>query len=233
VISDVFTPLSADVFLQVISDASNKPVESEPKTINLIQGEDWRAPIMAYLHHYYKLDSTIEHTRMQQRAGSYQIVDNDLYKTSISGPLLRYVRKAEGQEILLEIHAGTCGGQIGARALPAKVLCHGFYWPTVIDDATKLVFRCIACQKFSRKTKTLAQPVQLIAPSWPLQWLGHRHCRQVNPRTGQLHLHHSGSRILHKMGGSEALNQCKLCINQKVLLAKHHLPLWCTKAHHY
>jgi hypothetical protein len=28
----------------------------------------------------------------------------------------------KGQEILLDIHAGTCGGHIGARALPAKVL---------------------------------------------------------------------------------------------------------------
>jgi ribonuclease HI len=65
------TPLVADVLLQMISDASIKIVKSEPKMINLIQGEDWRAPIMAYLHHYYEPDSTIEHTRMQQRVGSY------------------------------------------------------------------------------------------------------------------------------------------------------------------
>jgi hypothetical protein len=59
------TPLPTDIFLLVISDASIKTVESEPKTINLIQGEDWRAPIMAYLHHYYELDNTMKHTRMQ------------------------------------------------------------------------------------------------------------------------------------------------------------------------
>jgi hypothetical protein len=43
------TPLPADVFLQVILDASIKAVEPEPKMINLIQVEDWCAPIMAYL----------------------------------------------------------------------------------------------------------------------------------------------------------------------------------------
>jgi hypothetical protein len=90
--------------------------------INLIQGEDWRTPIMAYLRHYYELDSITEHTRMQQRAMAYQIVNNDLYKTSISGPLLWCVSKAEGQEILSEIHMGICGGRIGARALAANVL---------------------------------------------------------------------------------------------------------------
>jgi ribonuclease HI len=82
------TPLPADVFLQVILDASIKTVEPEPRVINVIHGKDWWAPIMAYLHHYYEPDSTIEHTRMQQRARSYQIIDNDLYKTSALGPLL-------------------------------------------------------------------------------------------------------------------------------------------------
>jgi hypothetical protein len=94
------TPLPAGVFLQVISDASIKTVKGEPKTIHLLQGNDSWAPIMAYLHHYCEPNSTVEHTRMQQRAGSYQIVDNDLYKTSTSGPLLWCVSKAEGQEIL-------------------------------------------------------------------------------------------------------------------------------------
>jgi hypothetical protein len=65
------TPLPADVFLHVILDAFIKTVKPETKTINLIQGEDWQAPIMAYLHHYYEPDGTVEHTRMQQRAGSY------------------------------------------------------------------------------------------------------------------------------------------------------------------
>jgi hypothetical protein len=45
------TPLLADVFLQTISDASVKTTESEPRVINIIQGEDWQAPIIAYLHH--------------------------------------------------------------------------------------------------------------------------------------------------------------------------------------
>jgi hypothetical protein len=225
------TPLPADVFLQVISDGSIKAVELEPKTINLIQGKDWHAPIMAYLHHYYEPDNTVEHIRMQQRVGSYQIVDNDLYKTSISGPLLQCVSKAEGQEILSEIHAGTCGEHIGARALAAKVLSQGFYWPAVIDDVAKLISTCEACQKFScnegPSTVSVANHPIMAPPA-----VRHRHCRQVNPHTRQLHLRRSGSRILHKMGGSEALNQCKLRINQKVLLAKHHLPLWCTKTHH-
>jgi hypothetical protein len=58
------TPLPTDVFFQVIQDASIKTVESEPRLINAIEGEDWWAPITAYLHHYYKRDNTTEHITM-------------------------------------------------------------------------------------------------------------------------------------------------------------------------
>jgi hypothetical protein len=106
---------------------------------------------------------------MQQRAKAYQIVDNELYKASIFGPLLRCISKAEGQELLSEIHAGIYGGHIGAIFLAAKVHQQDFYWPAIIDDAAKLVATCEACQKFSHRMKALAQPSLLIMPSWPLQ----------------------------------------------------------------
>jgi hypothetical protein len=59
------TPLPADVFLQIISDTSIKMIEPELRIINVIQDEDWRAPKMAYLHHYYEPDTTVQQIRMQ------------------------------------------------------------------------------------------------------------------------------------------------------------------------
>jgi hypothetical protein len=82
---------------------------------------------MEYLHNYYEPDAVVEQTRLQQRTQAYQIVDNDLHKISVSGPLLRCISKEEGQQILSEVHAGGCSGHIGSRALAAKVLHQGFY----------------------------------------------------------------------------------------------------------
>jgi ribonuclease HI len=59
------TPLPADVFLQTISDALIKMIEPEPRVVFIIHGEDWRAQIRAYLHHYYEPDSAIKPTRMK------------------------------------------------------------------------------------------------------------------------------------------------------------------------
>jgi hypothetical protein len=42
----------------------------------------------------------------------------------------------------------------------------------MIDDAVKLVSTYEACQKFSHRSKAPTQPLQLIAPSWPLQQWG-------------------------------------------------------------
>jgi hypothetical protein len=121
------TLIPTDIFFQMLEDASVKTVLPEPRVINIIEGEDWRAPIMAYLCNYYEPDSKNKQTRMQQKAKDYQIVGNELYRTSISGLLLRCISKTEGQEILQDVHVGICGGHIGARTLAAKALRQGFY----------------------------------------------------------------------------------------------------------
>jgi hypothetical protein len=103
-------PMPVDVFFLVLEDASIKTIESEPMLINIIEGEDWRAPVIAYLRHYYESDITNEHIRLQQRVKAYQIIDNELYKTFVSRPILRCLSEAEGQELLFEVHTGVCGG---------------------------------------------------------------------------------------------------------------------------
>jgi hypothetical protein len=168
----------------VLEDASVKTVLLEFRVINIIKVEEWRALIMTYLCHYYELDSKNEQIRMQQWAKGYQIVGNELYRTSMSGPLLCCISKIEGQEILQEVHVGICGGHIGACALAAKVLRQGFYWPAIIDDATKLATTYEACQKFSHRCKAPAQPSQLIAPSWPLQRWGIDIVGKLTPAQG-------------------------------------------------
>jgi hypothetical protein len=48
--------LPPDVFFQLIKDPSIKIVKPEPRMVNIIQGEDWRAPIMPYLRNHYEPD---------------------------------------------------------------------------------------------------------------------------------------------------------------------------------
>jgi hypothetical protein len=95
-----------------------------------------------------------------------------VYKTPVTGPLLRFLSKYEGKEVLTQTHSVVCDGHIGVRALTAKVIRHGFYWPSIIDDASKLITTCQACQKFWQNTQEPSQLSQLITPSWLLQRWG-------------------------------------------------------------
>jgi hypothetical protein len=42
-------------------------------------------------------------------------------------------------KILEEIHAGTCGNHAASRTLVGKAFRAGFYWPSTVADAEKLV----------------------------------------------------------------------------------------------
>jgi hypothetical protein len=73
----------------------------------------------------------------------------------------------EGEKILKEIHAGTCGNHIASRTLVGKAFRAGFYWPLVVADAEALVRRCENCQFFAKQIHVPAQALQMILASWP------------------------------------------------------------------
>jgi hypothetical protein len=112
---------------------------------------------MAYHRYYYEPDNNNDLIRMQHIEKVYQIINNDLYKTSVTCPLLCCLSKAECKELLTEIHAGSYGDHIGSSALEAKVLLQGFLWLAVIDDASRIGTTCEASQKFSHRSKALTQ----------------------------------------------------------------------------
>jgi hypothetical protein len=73
----------------------------------------------------------------------------------------------EGEKILKEIHAGTCGNHIASRTLVGKAFQAGFYWPSVVADVEALIRRCENYQFFAKQIHVLAQALQTIPASWP------------------------------------------------------------------
>jgi hypothetical protein len=85
---------------------------------------------------------------------------------------LRCISSKKSLELLKEIHSGFCGAHIGTRALASKVIKQGFYWPSINNNAKKLVQECEACQKTTNQQNMPSMPVHLIPPSWPCQSWG-------------------------------------------------------------
>jgi transposase InsO family protein len=90
----------------------------------------------------------------------------ELYHRSPSGILQRCISIAEGQELLREIHTGACGHHAAPRALVGNAFRQGFYWPTTVADATRIVRACQGCQFYARQTHLPAQALQTIPITW-------------------------------------------------------------------
>jgi hypothetical protein len=77
--------------------------------------------------------------------------------------MLKCVTETEGIEIQCKVNSGTCGSHSGPRALAAKVIHQGFYWPAIICAANRVTRSCEACQKFSPRSSNPSQYTKLIA----------------------------------------------------------------------
>ena len=52
------------------------------------------------------------------------------------------------------------------RALVGNAFRQGFYWPTAVADATRIVRTCQGCQFYAKQTRLLAQALQTILITW-------------------------------------------------------------------
>jgi transposase InsO family protein len=61
---------------------------------------------------------------------------------------------------------GACGHHAAPRALVGNAFRQGFYWPTAVANATRIVRSCRGCQFYARQTHLPAQALQTIPITW-------------------------------------------------------------------
>jgi ribonuclease HI len=179
-------PLPSEVFFETIRAPSMELLERAVLTISPVHSEDWRTEIISFLQGNCLLDDEAYNKRMEARTRPYVIIEGELYKHGVCSPLLKCLSRAEGIELMKEIHVGLCGYHIGSRPLLGKVFRQGFYWPMVASDATDLVQKFENCQKCARDQKQPSSLTQLIQPTWPLQRWGLYLLGPLPPAQGNL-----------------------------------------------
>jgi hypothetical protein len=178
--------LPSEVFFETIKAPSVELMERAVLTISHVHSEDWRTEIISFLQGNCLSDDEVYNKRMEARTRSYVIIEGELYKYGVCSPLLKCLSRAEGQELMKEIHAGLCGPRIGSRPLLGKVFRQGFYWPKAASDAADLVQKCENCQRCARDQKQPSSLTQLIQPTWPLQRWGLDLLGPLPPAQGNL-----------------------------------------------
>jgi hypothetical protein len=145
--------------------------KSSPTTPTVSQptdNGDWRVPFIKYLQDGTGYTDKIENERLMRRSKQYLLVDGvQMRKNAKEEILMKCITREAGIQLLHEIHSGTCGNHAASRTLVGKTFQAGFYWPSVVADAEKLVRRYDRCQFFAKCIHILAHEIQTIPASWP------------------------------------------------------------------
>lgn len=165
-------PMPPEVFFEVLRAPAVELLERAVLSISPVHSEDWRSEIIAYLNNSYVNDDEAWISRMALRSRQYKLINGDLYKQGVCAPLLKCLSRAEGKDLMKEIHSGTCGSHMGPRSLLGKTFRMGFYWPKAASDAEEIVRTCDNCQRMAKHQRQPCNFTQLIEPTWPLQRWG-------------------------------------------------------------
>ncbi|GKV49755.1 hypothetical protein SLEP1_g56488 [Rubroshorea leprosula] len=93
------------------------------------------------------------------------------YLQSASMPLLRCLTPYEAEYAVREVHEGVYGTHIGGKTLARKLLRHGYYWPTMVEDAQSYVKKCLTCQFNADDIHMPGEMLLSLTSPWPFaQW---------------------------------------------------------------
>jgi ribonuclease HI len=158
-IDDTPEPEETSAQPEVPSTAEGEALHVEGEQNGVAPNLNWQTPYLEYLLRGELPLDKAEAQRLARRAKSFVLLgdEKELYHRSPSGILQRCISVAQGQELLQEIHSGACGHHASPRALVGNAFRQGFYWPTMVADATRIVRSCRGCQFYARQTHLPAQ----------------------------------------------------------------------------
>jgi ribonuclease HI/transposase InsO family protein len=167
-IEDTPEPDETSAQPEVPSPTEGEALHIEGERNGVAPNRNWQTPYLQYLHRGELPLDKAEARRLARLAKSFVLLvdEKELYHRSPSGILQRCISVAEGQELLQEIHSGACGHHAAPRALVGNAFRQGFYWPTAVADATRIVRCCRGCQFYARQTHLPTQALQTIPITW-------------------------------------------------------------------
>ncbi|XP_073353665.1 uncharacterized protein [Aegilops tauschii subsp. strangulata] len=135
--------------------------------MTVVEAPSWAQTILNFLVSRELPADEILARQVQRRSPAYTIVNGELVRHNVTGVFQRCVETEKGMSILRDIRQGECGHHAASRSLVAKAFCHGFFWPTALDDTKELARKFKGCQRFSSKQHLPASALKTIPITWP------------------------------------------------------------------
>ena len=91
---------------------------------------DWRTPLV----HYFQNPSHATDRKVRRQALKFTLLDNELYRRTIDGVLLKCLGEDEARVAMGGVHEGICGTHQSAHKMKWLLRRTRFYWSAMIDD---------------------------------------------------------------------------------------------------
>jgi ribonuclease HI len=147
------------------------------------ENKDWRRPIVEYLQ-----DPSRRTDRAVRRiAFKYVLIDDNLYRRTVDGILLKCLDEDQARVAMGEVHEGICGTHQSAHKMKWLLRRAGFYWPTMINDCFRYYKGCEACQKFGDIQLAPAAMLNPVIKPWPFRGWGLDFIGMIHPSSSKGH----------------------------------------------
>ncbi|GJU97624.1 reverse transcriptase domain-containing protein [Tanacetum coccineum] len=114
------------------------------KSVNAVveeEGDNWMTPIIKCLSEGKWRKDTNKARTLRIKINQYVMEEGVMFKRSHLMPLLRCVGPLQENYVIREIHMGACSMHLKPRAVVAKAIRQGYYWPTMHCDAREEIHR--------------------------------------------------------------------------------------------
>jgi hypothetical protein len=138
---------------------------------------DWRLPLLECIRDPTKATNK----KVKRKVLKYTSLDDDLYRRTIDGMLLKCLGEEQAKVAVREVHDGICGAHQSAYKMNWLLWRAGFYWPSMMDDCIKYQKGCEACQRFGNIQLSLASVMNSIVKPWPFRGWGLDFIGEIHP----------------------------------------------------
>ncbi|GKA61718.1 reverse transcriptase domain-containing protein [Tanacetum coccineum] len=103
------------------------------------------------------------------KAPQYKLIRGSLYRRSFYTPWLRCVTSPQTDDIVKEIHKGSCGFNVEPRSMVVRITKQGYYWLSMHRDAAKVIQDCEKCKEQSAIRKIAKNSTITARSVWPFR----------------------------------------------------------------
>ncbi|GKD14081.1 reverse transcriptase domain-containing protein [Tanacetum coccineum] len=168
--SITFQHLTKEVLVEVLARRSIE--EKEVLQVKTKEEESWITPIHGYLLSGLLPEDPKESRKIRIKAPQYKLIKGSLYKKSFYTPWLRCIALLKTNDVIKEIHEGSCSFNTEPRSMVVRITKQGYYWPSMYKDVSRIIQDCEKCKEQSVVKKRAEIRAIAARNAWPFSHWG-------------------------------------------------------------